>query len=88
MSETLVKFVMKFTLYCNGPGSTLTIPNNLKRKNKYLSQQTGQLRMGTKLPSEISFTVEILSAGTHVMRVLDYQIFRIIRQYTDLCSYS
>jgi len=24
--------------------------------------------MGTKLPSEISSTVEILSAGTHVMR--------------------
>jgi len=33
-----------------------------------LSQQTAQLRMGTKLPSENSFTVEFLSAGTHVIR--------------------
>jgi hypothetical protein len=59
---------MKFTLYCNGPGSTLTTPNKLKREQKYLSQQTAQLRMGTKLPSENSFTVEFLSAGTHVIR--------------------
>jgi hypothetical protein len=30
--------------------------------------KTDQLRMGTKLPSEISCTGEILSAGMHVMR--------------------
>jgi len=67
MSAILVKFVMKFTLYCNGPGLTLTIPNNLKRK-KNCHNKTDQLTIETKLPSEILFTVEILSAGTHMMR--------------------
>jgi hypothetical protein len=76
MSATLVKFVIKLTLYCNGKGSTLTIPNNLIKK-KICHNKTDQLRMETKLPSEISLTVEILSAGTQVMR--EYWIIKYFR---------
>jgi hypothetical protein len=39
--------------------------------------KTDQLRMGTKLPSEISSTAEILSAGTHVMT--EYGIIKYFR---------
>jgi hypothetical protein len=61
---------------------TLTIANNLKKKRNICQNESDQLTTGTKLPSEISSTVEILSAGTHMMRewLVNQKVANMINQ--------